>query len=315
MGYCGPCLADKTGSMNRLPFMLCLLPVLVQAQTITLGILGSTNYNITDCTKTVQGTWHWTPSGITACSSLVVWATSGDCSDKKGAGDVQLDEASIGELGMATTGTFDVKIADLPAFAKAGQDGGVACGAPQLIQTHKICASVRMPQIVTDTTCLLLPENAGYIKATTPVTITYDSVPPAVPTIDEVTALDGALGVAFTVSDDTSKVIVQLKADGATDFSNAATVAKSDNPVRVRGLTNGTNYTIRLIAVDAVGNQSPPSAEVTGAPIQSDGFWVIYKRQGGDEQGGCHAAPASLSLMAGASILLLSLSRRRKRAR
>jgi hypothetical protein len=64
--------------------------------------------------------------------------------------------------------------------------------------------------------------------------------------------------------------------------------------VRVTGLGNGSPYTVAVIAIDASGGTSAPSASAVATPQPTTGFWDKYKQSGG-EAGGCSTLPWSAS--------------------
>lgn len=61
----------------------------------------------------------------------------------------------------------------------------------------------------------------------------------------------------------------------------------------LKGLTNDHLYEVAVRAIDDKGNQSDFSAVREGIPQQVDDFWRRYKQAGGDEEGGCSAAPSA----------------------
>ncbi|MXW18572.1 MAG: hypothetical protein F4123_04665 [Gemmatimonadetes bacterium] len=90
-----------------------------------------------------------------------------------------------------------------------------------------------------------------------------------------VTAGDGGLGLTWTRPSLAFGYRVQWKSGGQT-FSNADTDNREDvlpegdsTSHTITGLTNGTEYTVRVIATNAVAD-GPPSDEATGTPVSSD---------------------------------------------
>ena len=295
-----------------LAILVFVVPSVGLAQTIELSTStggASLNIGAGDCAKTYGGTWNW-PTGGVVCAPLLIWATEGtSCADTKKDGDVLLDETPISELRVAATGTFPMKVADLPAFKNAGTDGGVSCGAQGIEKEHTICASTRFATSSLDTTC---STTGQYFKATTPISVNYDTKPPDAPVIQGVASFDGALNISFSAAEDVSQVHIELRGPNDADFSRRASVGRTASPTKVKDLANNETYTIRLFAQDAAGNVSDASAEATGTPVKTDGFWDIYRRNGGDEPGGCTMAPASLSIFAAAGLLVMGLLRRRR---
>jgi len=100
--------------------------------------------------------------------------------------------------------------------------------------------------------------------------VTGTPAPPTVP--DQPTSLcvipsDSALTILFILGSDGGSDITnyQYSTDNGANFT-AFSPAQTDIPVIITGLTNGTIYTVRLKAVNAVG-AGIQSASVTAAPI------------------------------------------------
>ena len=77
-------------------------------------------------------------------------------------------------------------------------------------------------------------------------------------------------------------------------------------------LVNNQKYGVKLFAMDAAGNLSPPSAALTATPQQVYDFYERYRCQGGAEEGGfgCSAG-AGMTLLPLAGLAVLGLLRRR----
>ena len=88
---------------------------------------------------------------------------------------------------------------------------------------------------------------------------------PAAPTISSVTAANGSLTVAFTPGANDGSPITNYKysIDGTNYF--ALNPASTTSPFVISGLTNGTNYSVTIKAVNGDGD-SPVSNAVTGTP-------------------------------------------------
>ena len=88
---------------------------------------------------------------------------------------------------------------------------------------------------------------------------------PAAPTISSVTAANGSLTVAFTPGANNGSPITNYKysIDGTNYF--ALNPASTTSPFVISGLTNGTNYSVTIKAVNGDGD-SPVSNAVTGTP-------------------------------------------------
>jgi hypothetical protein len=98
---------------------------------------------------------------------------------------------------------------------------------------------------------------------------------PAAPVITGVTAGNGTLSVAFTApGSDGGSAISNYKYstnNGAT--FTAVSPAATTSPIVISGLTNGTAYTVRILAVNSVGDGAP-SAGVLGTPVGNYASWA-----------------------------------------
>ena len=90
--------------------------------------------------------------------------------------------------------------------------------------------------------------------------------PPAVPTIDSATAGSGFISVYFTPGATYGSAIsnYQFSTNNGTNWSVRSPVDTS-TPITISGLTNGTQYQVRIRAVSAVGT-SDSSTSITATP-------------------------------------------------
>ncbi|MER7277255.1 fibronectin type III domain-containing protein [Dactylosporangium sp. NPDC000244] len=93
---------------------------------------------------------------------------------------------------------------------------------------------------------------------------------PAAPTITSVTARNQGAEVTFTPGSDGGSTVLQYEytADGTTwhEFTTTATGSGAARTGTINGLTNGQAYTVRVRAVNAVGNGDPSAgSQVTPA--------------------------------------------------
>ena len=74
----------------------------------------------------------------------------------------------------------------------------------------------------------------------------------------------------YAGGDPVRQYVVQLSRDGGTTWTDTTTVAAGDpSPtVRVMGLTNGTSYRFRIIAVNATGRSAPSAASAVVTPFK-----------------------------------------------
>lgn len=260
-------------------------PAASVAQSITFAENGSsatsTTFKGDRCGNTI--TMRWTYNGTTAMSTnaMDLWATAGTCGNGPDAGDPSLSAAvPYADWYGRRTGTFDVKLSELPIFSSA--DGGVSCGQTGVKVPAYICAGI------------------GYVVGVTPqavkgsYAITYDTQPPAVPSSVSCSAEDSALRCSYTVDSDTKKVIATVRsADGADVGSGEGTPSSSGTgSVRIKGLANGESYTVGVRAYDAAGNESAETLSAAVTPIPTAGFFGLLRDAGSTEEGtvGCSMA-------------------------
>ena len=295
------------------PALLTFLFVLVAPLTanaqlqLAFGNAATASFSSSDCGNSFTLTWSLA-STLTACSSLTAWVTAGTCGDAPASGDYQLFSEDAATLFVQKTGTATFSTADLPGFSSTG-DGGTACGEAST-KTWRICGYVELPGFTGfGTGC---GTNNQKVRSTS-TTLSYDGLPPDVPTLQAVASQDAALRAAVTdIAGDAVEVRIGARVAGSTgDFTLSDRVATAGDTVYVTlgGLTNDTEYEVVAYAVDAADNASAASAPVLGTPRKTEGFFGQYRAAGGGERGGCASAPAAALPLA---VLLLALSRRRR---
>jgi hypothetical protein len=276
------------------------------AQSITLKWTrqdaDTIRFNASACNAQESVTWTNTATTLNLClnTPLKLWSTELECTDNPSATDVQYDSVDSLELAMQT-GTFQVPLAGLPGF-KYG-DAGVTCGQLDITKNHKICGSYQVNAATLGGACT--------IQQAKSLTLVYDTAPPGVPSIDEVSEQDGALLIKFTASTDSAVVHFDTRAQGTDLFVEKGSLATTaGSSIRISNLVNGTTYDLRARAEDAAGNFSEPSELVAATPRLTKGFWATYRDAGGSEKGGCQAVHGFPLLLAGGLWLM-----RRKRNR
>lgn len=294
-------------------FALSLVPLVVAGQlfgTVNLTVNDQTDVSINggSCGAQITGNVTTQIRAATICSALQMWVTDGECTDAPNTtNDLVLTEISQQTLLLNRNQNQPLTFAvnSMPYFRKQTADGGAGCGGADLDIAHKLCASVT---VANDISCF----SKSVLKATTPVTIRYDTLAPAPPVVSGAEPFDGAAAVSVSASDsDTASIQIQKKGPDDADFVTVTTVTTGGSTT-IMNLTNGVTYEIRAIALDAVmptPNASGPSEVVTVTPRQSAGFWDSCREAGCDA--GCNAAAAGpLGL---AALALLMLVRRMRR--
>jgi hypothetical protein len=296
--------------MRRVALVLvALVPGLVWAQGVALNITfaqGAETQTVgpDDCDIDIPVSWTLN-SGVIACDDLQFWLATGNCGTEPGSNPIVF-ETSIFPTDIS--GSFVLPAVDLPV--DAGADGGTGCGAIGIEQTFKLCGGVRYN----------LSSFCGSGDATAtdnqPPTIRYDSKPPAAPEITRVEPLDSALSVSVTATDqDTTALIVVVTDPSGIEVAREERQTPGGSiTIRVRGLDNGTTYTVTAVARDSAGTLSPESAPSLGTPVLTCGFLCHYVSAGGSETG-CSSAGGALLASAGvlAGIWLARARRRRSR--
>ena len=98
---------------------------------------------------------------------------------------------------------------------------------------------------------------------------TRTAASPSAPAIDTVTASSGALTVAFTPGGSGGSVIIkhEYSLDNGSTWESAMVLS---SPFVITGLTNGTTYSLKMRAVNAIGNGTA-STMVSGTPFTVPG--------------------------------------------
>lgn len=251
-----------------------------------------------DCDLLVSVNYAAAPGGV-SCSDVEIWATRENCGSDVAAGDLPIAMISAQELQLQGSGTVTFRVGDLPAFTSEQ-----SCGTPGQLLTHRICSKHEV-----DSSQFGSCSTTQVSKGSSPPKVTYDSQPPPPPVILEVTPKDSGLSVRATTTD-AVLLRAELRPAASVDEFVAQSGTSSTGVLSISNLQNGIEYEVRVVAEDAAGNVSEPSASVLGTPVQTIGFFGSYCRAGGDCEGGCGAAagaPTLLGLLAAA----FALSRRK----
>jgi hypothetical protein len=136
------------------------------------------------------------------------------------------------------------------------------------------------------------------IRITTTDTLD-EAIAPSAPSIDSITAGDGQLSVAFTAPSSNGGSAItdyEYSTDNGVTWVSAASTS---SPIVITGLSNGTSYSVKLRAINSVGEGTASSA-VSGTPattgegasapliddvIPGDGQLSVYFAQPSDDGG------------------------------
>jgi hypothetical protein len=99
------------------------------------------------------------------------------------------------------------------------------------------------------------------------VTSTVATTAPAAPTISSITPGNEQLSVAFTAGSDGGSAITNYKysTDNGGSYTEVLPAATT-SPIVITGLTNGTTYNVKILAVNALGDGAE-SAASSGTPV------------------------------------------------
>jgi hypothetical protein len=286
---------------------LCLAAGPSVAQTLVLDINGLPADVVARTQCDVLMRVHWAVTSTTAkCQDLKIWVTSNSC-DEDGP-DTTKDEKMIGTVSDLTAGSGDLyfKVNTLPAFTNDNAAG--ACGL-SIERTYNFCGTFK----VRDTLGNCPNNDVSPTTSSTTPTLKYDALAPDAPVIEEIVALDGRLSVVLsTNASDADVYQVFVRPVGETIFRSVGKTSTASASASVSDLTNGTTYEIQATVLDEAGNESPPSAVMTGTPVKTDGFFERYKGAQGSERGGCSSAGGPWWALLSLSWAGVRFSRRRR---
>jgi hypothetical protein len=299
-----PLNCSNSGStMKRLLVITCALFSLgASAQSFVFRLPSDTTstsytYGAGNCGDSITMSWSYVlPISGQPTDSFQVWSTrDSSCATAPGTNDQVLATVNWLVVNSTKSGNFTVKLSSLPSFVG---DGGTSCPAPN-------------PTSLTDNLCGSMPYVLGTIGGSTQYAratafpLTYDTLPPTIPTIESTVAQDSAVGVTFSANDaDTVTITLEVMGPSDPDWRTAGTaIVANTSQVRGTGLVNGQTYQVRIRAVDAAGNVSDPTAAVSVTPIDTIGFFGYYAQNGGELDGGCATAPGLMTLLLAAFAL------------
>lgn len=125
----------------------------------------------------------------------------------------------------------------------------------------------------------------------------FDYAAPSAPSDITVEELGETLSVSWErpsgESDDTTYSVYYSTSDFDSLEDASSVSAGDDTSVTLTELSLGSDYYIRVGAVDDFGNVSVLSETVMGSPRETYDGWESYKTAGGKEEGGCFIATAA----------------------
>jgi len=211
--------------------------------------------------------------------------------------------------GSATVNCDSLTAASTTLWAVLARDGVALAFAPA-VDLPVIATTVASPTAVT-----AQPANQGLLVTWTPPADTslvagYQVLCLPGPTVPsaadyESCGLTSSTGSAIMTPGDPTQLC-------------SAGISVGINSVRLAGLTNGTPYTVAVIAIDPSGGVSALSPQAVATPQPTEGFYEKYKQVGGTATG-CSLSPsprggrAALLWIAIAAAIVVASSRRRGR--
>ncbi|MCL2012673.1 MAG: hypothetical protein FWG75_07810 [Cystobacterineae bacterium] len=290
--------------LRRLLFLgLFLLSTAGVAQTLSLSFssFGSEQewvFGKSACNSSFSVFWLFNPIYRTACSGLQLWVSTQSCSDTESRVDLFNIPSDRTDF---LTGSRTVALSSLPGFK-----GELSCGAENVQIEHYICGEILLRDMLGN--CNNDPEKVS----SNTLSVVYKTTAPPAPLINSSEGYDGEITIRFSASGDyLNEVLLYGKRSGsAEDFEEMGRVNFALNAISASGLENNTPYTFFLQSVDLAGNKSPNSELIEESSVHTDGFWDVYKQNGG-ASGSCRVAGGGLSGL-GLVFLGLCLGRRRR---
>ena len=244
-------------------------------------------------TRMTDGTWSVTLVG-SGFYKLAVCDATGGCGSNIGFSVVAPTTAPAAPTSLsATPGNGSASV----AFT-AGSDGGSAItnykyqvdgGAWTALSPAVTTSPVTIPGLTSGTQYsikLRAINSIGEGTASAAVTVTSAPEAPAAPTSLSATPGNGSASVAFTAGSDGGSAITNYKYQVDGGAWTALSPAVTTSPVTIPGLANGTQYSIKLRAVNSIGDGAE-SAAVTVTPVAP-----AVPDSGGGSSSGSDSTPA-----------------------
>jgi hypothetical protein len=186
--------------------------------------------------------------------------------------------------GTAKVGCTSLTAGSTTLWAILAEDGA-ALSFSLSVALPVIATTVAAPTAVT-----ALASNKGILVSWTPPADTSQVAGYQVLCLPRPAAASTA-GYETTCGLDTTSTGDAVMTPADTTELCSADVAAGITSVRLSGLVNGTPYTVAVIAIDYAGGVSALSPLAAATPQPTDGFYEIYKKEGGTASG-CSLSPS-----------------------
>jgi Fibronectin type III domain len=297
--------------MSQRLAVLALVPSLAMAQSITFAETNTSGQDgkidIAECQATGPAADH-----------LTIKFTMGG-SPTIGTGFTYLLVASTQD-GCPTNATVNKDVNVIPAVGTAGQFPNGTTATSYDVSTD-ILQKLGIPCVGQTSHayfCVTLRDGSGVAVVNAKVTgsMLVDGVRPPAPALSSVQPTPQALTATWVPGADasggtaTARYRIEATSQSNPADKHSATITGgSQTSGSVGGLTNDATYDVVVIALSEAGNESPPSAALSGTPVAALDFWHAYQQSGGHEQGGCATGGGELlALVALASLALRRVS-------
>lgn len=235
----------------------------MQLQTTTAGLtnIGNATVGVTfllgaNCLAAPSGCTSLGQSSLTQSQAAVSSSFSSSAVFKAAAGAATVNCSSL------STGSTTI-------WAVLTQDGATLAFAATLA-VPITTGTVSAPTAVT-----ALPANNGTLVSWTPPKDT------SLVAGYQVLCLPGPASPVAAGYEACGLVASTAAALSPADASQVCSPVVDTTSVRIVGLTNGSSYTVAVVAIDPSGGVSPLSPAATALPQETLGFWDLYKQDGG----------------------------------
>jgi hypothetical protein len=288
--------------MRRALLLALLAPALARAQAISAGTINFAPAAIGSALCNSSSTTNLTLSfnlqlianaSVTTGSYIVYATTAATTTSTNGLTVCPSSAGTVTTVPASSTASQVVSVGAATVVSVAGQNCSNASS------TINVCVHY-------------VPSGSSIVTGSAVGVISLSTQPPSAPFIWLVEPASGALLVHWNPGGGTAPSYYQIvaTAGGVSTYGKNIYSAGQNVNGRIDGLTNGTTYTVTVIAFSAGADPSPASNAVLATPQQTQGFWDRYQAEGGKEQGGCASGPAGLGALLLSAAGLAGLRRR-----